>query len=546
MLGDTTNPAGVRKALEEIESDPAFVRAPVMRRLLRFLVEQSLAGNGDRLKSLTVAVEGLGRSDDFDSQTDSYPRVQVGRLRKMLDAYYEHAGSAANTRLHIPMGGYRVDIGAAASPATPPTGGGMSLRRLIAAPRDQQPLIAVLVLMAAILLVVSWTLADQRRDGNAWVVRDFPEILISPVVTANAASENRLAAESLRTGLGEMLSRFETVDVTYDDDGTPDYRLESAVRMLPADCQIRLTLIEQNSGRIVWSRILPAPRGADSEVDFQDFAARISGAMAQPWGIVHSDQRAKGLGPDTPYGCWQTFIPLWGGRHSADETAARSCVDSWSAADPASTLAQSMKAWLMVEDARRASAPDERRRLLVAGTRAADRAVELKPGSAVAHYARMYAAIHDNDTAKVREEAREILNLNGNNPALAAIAGIHLVYLGDRSGAPILDAAIARHAGPPHWLFTGQFFAAVLDDDPAAALRAARKFQTDRPTSLQKGLLAMALGRSGRHQEARRYWQQAVRMDPVLASNPPALLAPWPIAPDVQAKALLWLEPAIG
>ena len=69
--------------LEAIEADPAFQRAPVMRRLLRFLVTETLGGRGDKLKSYAIAVEALGREADFDPQTDSSPRVQVARLRKL-------------------------------------------------------------------------------------------------------------------------------------------------------------------------------------------------------------------------------------------------------------------------------------------------------------------------------------------------------------------------------------------------------------------------------------------------------------------------------
>lgn len=77
--------------LDAIESDPAFQRSPVMRRLLRFLVMESLAGRGEKLKSYAIAVEALGRESSFDPQTDSYPRVQVARLRKLLDAHYAHS-----------------------------------------------------------------------------------------------------------------------------------------------------------------------------------------------------------------------------------------------------------------------------------------------------------------------------------------------------------------------------------------------------------------------------------------------------------------------
>ncbi len=92
---------------------PEFMRSPVLRRLLEYLVAQTLAGNGKRLKAYQIAVEGLGRDDSFDPQSDSYPRVQVGRLRKMLDMHYAvlPPGQArARQRIAIPLGHYDVQL----------------------------------------------------------------------------------------------------------------------------------------------------------------------------------------------------------------------------------------------------------------------------------------------------------------------------------------------------------------------------------------------------------------------------------------------------
>src|SRR3546814_12617305 len=61
----------IEQELAAIEASPAFSRSPVMRRLLRFIVAESEAGRGPLVKSYTVAVDGLGRGEDFDAQQDS-------------------------------------------------------------------------------------------------------------------------------------------------------------------------------------------------------------------------------------------------------------------------------------------------------------------------------------------------------------------------------------------------------------------------------------------------------------------------------------------
>ena len=96
-----------------ITATPEFRRAPVMTRLLDYLARETLAGRGEQLKAYAVAVDGLGRSPDFDAQGDSYPRVQVGRLRKMLSEYY--ARHPRDVRLAVPQGGYRVTLNGGAA-----------------------------------------------------------------------------------------------------------------------------------------------------------------------------------------------------------------------------------------------------------------------------------------------------------------------------------------------------------------------------------------------------------------------------------------------
>lgn len=105
---NTADREDIRGELRRIFDASPFNRSPVMCRLLAFLVEQTMAGNGQRLKAYTIAVDALGREADFDAQSDSYPRVQVGRLRKLLDNFYRENGSLARLRLHIPKGAYEV------------------------------------------------------------------------------------------------------------------------------------------------------------------------------------------------------------------------------------------------------------------------------------------------------------------------------------------------------------------------------------------------------------------------------------------------------
>lgn len=166
---DSSAMAAVRAETARLLSAPQFVSAPVMRRLLSYLVDQTLAGNGDRLKAYTVAVDGLGRDADFDAGQDSYPRVQVGRLRKLLDDVYDSGGSRKALRIHIPKGAYAVHfdtpadrerVEAEEAPADVPKG-----RRF--APSAERWRMAIVAVAAAFIALGAWQLLEGFAAAGA-------------------------------------------------------------------------------------------------------------------------------------------------------------------------------------------------------------------------------------------------------------------------------------------------------------------------------------------------------------------------------------------
>ncbi len=84
----------------------AFRTSGRSAKLLKFLVEETLAGRADRLKDYTLGAEALGRGDSFDPRTDPIARVEASRLRSRLELYYGTEGHADPVRITLPKGGY--------------------------------------------------------------------------------------------------------------------------------------------------------------------------------------------------------------------------------------------------------------------------------------------------------------------------------------------------------------------------------------------------------------------------------------------------------
>src|SRR6266853_6060858 len=85
--------AEVRAALDRLVAGDIFRRSTQLAAFLRFVVETTLRGESDRIKGYTIAVEALGRGEDFDSQADPIVRVEAGRLRRALAEYYAGPGA---------------------------------------------------------------------------------------------------------------------------------------------------------------------------------------------------------------------------------------------------------------------------------------------------------------------------------------------------------------------------------------------------------------------------------------------------------------------
>jgi hypothetical protein len=93
-----------RKQIERILQSDTFRASMVLRRLLGFLADKSLAGEADGLKEYTIAIEGLGKPESYDPRSDSTVRVEIGRLRQKLGEYYRSEGREDPLIVEVPKG----------------------------------------------------------------------------------------------------------------------------------------------------------------------------------------------------------------------------------------------------------------------------------------------------------------------------------------------------------------------------------------------------------------------------------------------------------
>lgn len=96
----------IPEQLNRILASKAFRQADRLKRFLTFIVEETLAGRGERLKEFVVGVEVFGKPESFDPRNDPIVRVQARRLRAQLARYYREEGPEGELLIELPKGGY--------------------------------------------------------------------------------------------------------------------------------------------------------------------------------------------------------------------------------------------------------------------------------------------------------------------------------------------------------------------------------------------------------------------------------------------------------
>lgn len=96
----------VRAELEKILSSHIFLTSERLSKFLRYVVEGSIRGQTDALKESILGMRVFGRGESFDPRVDAIVRVEAGRLRARLAAYYQTTGAGDPVRIEINKGGY--------------------------------------------------------------------------------------------------------------------------------------------------------------------------------------------------------------------------------------------------------------------------------------------------------------------------------------------------------------------------------------------------------------------------------------------------------
>ncbi len=527
--------------LEAVVADPVFNRSPAQVRMLRYLVEASAAGEGASLKSYTLAVEGLGRSEDFDSQTNTYSRVLAARLRRSLDAFYRGPGKDRSQRLEIPQGTYEVQLrpNRDEPSAAPPNG----LHALSFRASKRLILGAAATIAALVLAGLVYLYLDRRADAVRWRTPNFPLISIQTTPSVSPANAERMA--EFERVIVDAVSQYDSVRVANRTEATTDYVLN----LTPVEqdgSEIQVELVDNLRNRRLYVATVAVSGGEGLAPGARlDLERTVFGLFGYA-GIVTSLESRFSASADTPFDCWLRFSNSVVADGAAMDPELKECAKDWYENAPSHHLAGAIHAWTLATSTLGDPPGSRRDQRLDEALRIAERARALDPGSRLAalSLARIYGFIGDADALK--RIGRDIAATGDLNPDVYGAIGALLVFQNDLSGEAEVDRAIAFHPAPPPRYFIAKYIAAMMRDDPEGAGKALERIMTGGSSSnwslyFQTAYLALV----GRIDEARRVWAAGTANRPLLRLFPRYFLRNAPAAPEVKQRLEQWLAPAI-
>jgi len=244
-------PEEIRAQLEKVLASRLFARSTRLCRFLRFSVEESLAGNGGRLKEQIIGMEVFDRKSDYDPRIDPIVRVEARRLRAKLKAYYTSTGRGDSIMIGLPKGAYlpffKMRAAAAAGPRT-------SLIATSGSALVSRKSIAVLPLAN----MMQGADDDYFSDGLTEELIHLMTRIPSLRVVAWSSTSKLRGQEADLAGIRRQL-RVESV-------------LRGSVRRTPERVRVTVQLIDSASGDYLWSETYD--RGLENVLEMQGEIAR--------------------------------------------------------------------------------------------------------------------------------------------------------------------------------------------------------------------------------------------------------------------------------
>lgn len=455
----------VEAQLERILVSPVFQPAKMLCDMLRFVVEETLAGRHSSIKGYTLATRVFGRTRDFDPSTDPIVRIHAGRLRRRLSEYYAGEGISDPIRIEVPKG------------ANVPV-----FTRTTGVERGQSAGTAP-------------SLASEVRGSRF----DGPSVAVLPITGIGPSDEEGMLAEGINEELILALSRFEglavisrqsmlryrdsipTVEQVAHDLGVR-YVISGSVRKIDDNLRVATQLSDCRDSSQIWAEVFNRDLSVESLFAIQDeITSKVVANVFDEYGVIPRQliQENRGKRPHelSVYEAVLRFYQynLTGNPeiHKEARAALEKCVE----VDPEYALAWALLAEMYGDcHAQGFEGPDNPLEL---AHRYIHRALNYDPGCQQAQTTSSYIHFLLDEHATAIEAADRAIKLNPSSGYQVAVSAFWTGLSGELDRAcEILDRVEKLIPFEPGWLRLVPLLRYLERGDHDRALREAHRFCT--------------------------------------------------------------------
>lgn len=536
----------VREELGRILKSDQFLQSRRRQRFLEYIVNETLAGRGDRLKGYNIAREAFDRPEEFDPNTDSIVRMEAGRLRDRLREYYEGDGRDNPIRIELPKGTYTPQIEFRQAIGTTPPDRDRVPAKSASVAKDELPSpphpwwkrwqIVASVAASIIFLVAAgmwfgtsdWRSEPKKLAEAKQSFADVPAVAVLPFINLSGDSKQDYFSDGITEDILTELSRARDLRVlarntTFQYKGkTVDiaklgrelgvrYVLEGSVRR--ADDRFRVTaqLIDAKTGTHIWADRYDREM-ADVFLVQDEIVNQIVAKIAGSYGAIElNEARAVARKSQAQIQAYDLVlrareIMQWDWT-SDNFRAAREAMNRAIFLDPFNAQARRELAWLAVIGwiFRLDETPMPPEDIAAQATKA----VELDPADARARMVAASAYFFTKQLDSFAREADQALMLAPYDAEIMAVLGCMISAKGDHErGVALAEKANTLNPNAATgWYHSTIYTANYINGDYEHALKVARQNQ-DAEMFYSYLEIIPIFGQLGLQQEALDAWKQ--------------------------------------
>ena len=292
MSAPNLTPDKIAAELDRIITSSQFASSPRVTELLQHIVDAHLKGTAGHLTGITIAQDLFGKDESFDPSKNPIVRVNVARLRRMLDKYYQGHGQNNPLRFSIPKGSYAPLIEPHFN-TVPET--------------SKKPLWAYALGACAVAITALFSANIININKENPVVAQIEEIKRYPTVvvlpfenltgdsnfdTLKTGFQRQIVADLYPFRVVRVLHSEETLsDLALSENRKADYVITGSINSLEPEIDLSIDLIELPEGNTILTQHVR--RDSQSLQYFEtliDISSELSRGFAGPEGTLVKKQ----------------------------------------------------------------------------------------------------------------------------------------------------------------------------------------------------------------------------------------------------------------